>query len=142
VDRNGRVKVLDDCRIPNHPEIFVIGDTATMQQDGKPLPGVAPVAIQQGRYVGRAIINRLEKVAGQGPFHYFDKGSLATVGRAFAVLEAGKIKMSGFLAWCAWLAIHIFFLIGFRNRVVVLLQWAWAYVTYQRGARLITVPVP
>jgi NADH dehydrogenase len=141
-DRNGRVKVLDDCRIADHPEIFVIGDTATMQQNGKPLPGVAPVAIQQGHYVGRAIIRRLEREPGSGPFVYFDKGNLATVGRAFAVLEVGKIKMSGFLAWVAWLAIHIFFLIGFRNRAVVIIQWAWAYITYQRGARLITVPMP
>ena len=141
VDRNGRVMVLDDCRVANHPEIFVIGDTATMVQNGKPLPGVAPVAIQQGHYVGKAIINRLEKEAGLGPFRYFDKGNLATVGRAFAVLEAGKVKMSGPLAWLAWLAIHIVFLIGFRNRAVVLIQWAWAYLTYQRGARLITVPV-
>jgi len=142
VDRSGRVKVLDDCRIPNFPEIFVIGDTATMDFNGKPLPGVAPVAIQQGHYVGHAIIRRIEKDPGLGPFHYFDKGNLATVGRAFAVLEAGKIKMSGFLAWVAWMAIHIFFLIGFRNRIIVLIHWAWAYITYQRGARLITVPVP
>jgi NADH dehydrogenase len=113
-----------------------------MTQNGKPLPGVAPVAIQQGHYVARSIISRIERESGPGPFHYFDKGNLATVGRAFAVLEAGKVKMSGFLAWFAWLAIHIFFLIGFRNRIVVLIQWAWAYVTYQRGARLITTPMP
>ena len=142
-DRAGRVKVLDDCRLPNFPEIFVIGDTMTMEHNGKSLPGVAPVAIQQGRYVGLSIIRRVEhEHAIVGPFHYFDKGNLATVGRAFAVLEAGKIKMSGPLAWLAWLAIHIFFLIGFRNRAVVLIQWAWAYFTYQRGARLITIPVP
>ena len=142
VDRNGRVQVLDDCRILNFPEIFVIGDTATIEQDGKPLPGVAPVAMQQGRYVANLIVNRLENAADPGPFHYLDKGNLATVGRAFAVLEFGRIKMSGLLAWLAWLGIHIFFLIGFRNRAVVLIQWAWAYLTYQRGARLITIPMP
>ena len=143
VDRAGRVKVLDDCRLPDFPEIFVIGDTMTMEQNGHPLPGVAPVAIQQGHYVGVAIIRRLGQESGlTGPFRYFDKGNLATVGRAFAVLEAGKIRMSGLPAWLAWLAIHILFLIGFRNRAVVLIQWAWAYATYQRGARLITGPTP
>jgi NADH dehydrogenase len=141
-DRSGRVKVLDDCRVAGFPEIFVIGDTMTMQQDRKPLPGVAQVAIQQGKYAAQAIIHRIEKESGSGPFRYFDKGSLATVGRAFAILQAGKVHMSGFLAWIAWLVVHIFFLIGFRNRAVVLVQWAWAYITYQRGARLITVPVP
>jgi len=140
-DGSGRVKVLDDCRLPNFPEIFVIGDTMTMEQDGKLLPGVAPVAIQQGHYVGQQIIRRVEGEPGpMGPFLYFDKGNLATVGRAFAVLEFHKIRMSGALAWLAWLAVHIFFLIGFRNRAVVLIQWAWAYLTYQRGARLITMP--
>ena len=142
VDRAGRVTVLDDCRVADFPDIFVIGDTMTMEQNGKPLPGVAPVAIQQGHYVGRAIIGRIEREPGLGPFRYVDKGNLATVGRAFAVLEFGKFKLSGFAAWFAWLAIHIFFLIGFRNRAVVLIQWAWAYLTYQRGARLITVPIP
>ncbi len=142
VDRVGRVRVLDDCRLADYPEIFVIGDTMTMEQDGRPLPGVAPVAIQQGHYVARTILNRLEHQPSPGPFRYFDKGNLATVGRAFAVLEAGSIKISGFIAWIAWLVVHIFFLIGFRNRVVVLLQWAWAYISYQRGARLITVPIP
>ncbi len=142
-DRAGRVKVLDDCRVPDFPEIFVIGDTMTMDHHGKSLPGVAPVAIQQGHYVAKAIIRRVEQEPGiVGPFHYLDKGNLATVGRAFAVLEVGKIKLHGFVAWVAWLAIHIFFLIGFRNRAVVLLQWTWAYVTYQRGARLITNPAP
>lgn len=137
-DRAGRVKVQDDCRVPNYPEIFVIGDTATMMQDGKPLPGVAPVAMQQGDYVAKAIVARIERENGPGPFHYLDKGNLATVGRAFAILQFGKLKMHGFLAWIAWLGVHIFFLIGFRNRILVLIQWAWAYLTYQRGARLIT----
>jgi NADH:ubiquinone reductase (H+-translocating) len=141
-DKQGRVRVLDDCRIPDFPEIFVIGDTMTTEQDGKPLPGVAPVAIQQGHYVATAIIHRIQGESGEGPFRYFDKGNLATVGRAFAVLEAGKIRLSGLIAWLAWMVVHIFFLIGFRNRVVVLIQWAWAYVSYQRGARLITVPMP
>jgi len=142
VDRAGRVKVLDDCRIPNYPEVFVIGDTMTMEQDGKPLPGVAQVAIQQGKYAANAIIRKLNHESGPGPFKYHDKGSLATVGRAFAIMQSGKVKLSGFIAWLAWLVIHIMFLIGFRNRAVVLIQWAWAYLTYQRGARLITTPVP
>jgi NADH dehydrogenase len=141
VDRAGRVKVLDDCRIPDYPEIFAIGDTMTMERSGQRLPGVAQVAIQQGGFVGRAIIHRLEHEPTHGPFRYFDKGNLATVGRAFAVLESGKVKMSGLIAWLAWLAVHIFFLIGFRNRAVVLIQWAWAYVTYQRGARLIPASI-
>ncbi|HLJ57758.1 MAG TPA: NAD(P)/FAD-dependent oxidoreductase, partial [Chthonomonadaceae bacterium] len=143
VDKAGRVKVQDDLRVPNAPNIFVIGDTMTMQQDGKALPGVAPVAMQQGRYVAQQIVRRVEKEPiGIGPFHYTDKGNMATVGRAFAVMEAGKIKMSGYPAWLAWLVIHVYFLIGFRNRAVVLLQWIWAYLTYQRGARIITVPAP
>lgn len=141
VDRAGRVKVLDDCRVPDYPEIFVIGDTMTMEHHGKPLPGVAPVAIQQGHYVGLAIMRRIDKEPNAlGPFRYVDKGSMATVGRAFAIFEAGKIKLSGFIAWLGWLVIHIISLIGFRNRIVVLIQWAWAYLTYQRGARLIQTP--
>jgi NADH dehydrogenase len=138
-DRNGRVKVQPDCSVPGHPDIFVIGDTATMMQDGKPLPGVAPVAIQQGRYVADLLRRRIDHGATPPPFHYHDKGSMATVGRAFAILEAGRVKMSGFLAWVAWLVVHIISLIGFRNRFVVLFQWAWAYFTFQRGARLITL---
>jgi len=206
IDRAGRVIVEPDLSIPGHPEIFVIGDLAAAKDAaGKPLPGIAPVAIQQGRFVAKLIQRELESsannaassrtpalspagggisssraqnslssraeendprqadrslqsrdpmsavapplsgrtLAGQGghsrpAFHYWDKGSLATIGRAAAVAEFGKIHISGFLAWLSWLFVHIFFLIGFRNRILVFIQWAWSYVTYERGARLIT----
>jgi NADH dehydrogenase len=140
-DRNGRVLVEPNLSVPGHPDIFVIGDTATLQQDGKPLPGVAPVAMQQGRYVGALIQSRLRGQSEPPPFHYKDKGNLATVGRKFGIVQIGKLKLRGFIAWLFWLGVHIFFLIGFRNRLLVLIQWAWAYITYERGARLITVPV-
>ena len=138
VDRAGRVLVEPDLSLPGHREVFVIGDLASLQQaDGKLLPGVAPVAMQQGRYVARQIAadlagNRLKK------FHYVDKGSLATIGRAAAIAQFGKLHISGFIAWLSWLFIHVFFLIGFRNRILVLFQWAWSYLTYARSARLIT----
>ena len=139
-DRAGRVKVSPYLTIPDHPNVFVIGDTASLVQDGKPLPGVAPVAMQEGRYVAATIArdiasNRADKDV---PFHYFNKGNLATVGRSFGIIEIGKLRISGFIAWVLWLLIHIFYLIGFRNRFLVMFQWAWAYLTYQRGARLIT----
>jgi NADH dehydrogenase len=187
-DRAGRVPVQPDLTIPGHPEIFVIGDLATLKDDhGKPVPGVAPAAIQQGQYVGKLIKKEVQSghqgtmvappssrtlreggnpdstrnhtpetassrtpalsPAGGGisratnsrpPFHYWDKGSLATIGRAAAIAEFGKIHISGFLAWLSWLFIHIFFLIGYRNRILVLIQWAWSYLTYERSARLIT----
>jgi NADH dehydrogenase len=127
-----------DLTIPNHPEVFVIGDLATLKDKyGNPLPGVAPVALQEGRYVAKTIARDLQRSPRQN-FHYVDKGSLATIGRAAAIAEFRKIHISGYFAWLAWLFIHIFFLIGFRNRVIVLLQWAWSYFTYERGARLIT----
>jgi len=145
VDRAGRVTVQPDLSIPGHAEVFVIGDLAAAKDEhGKMLPGVAPVAIQQGRYVAKLIRREIEEAAqgrGQGvrhPFHYWDKGSLATIGRAAAVADFGKIHISGFVAWLSWLFVHIFFLIGFRNRLLVFIQWAWSYVTYERGARLIT----
>jgi NADH:quinone reductase (non-electrogenic) len=136
-DRAGRVKVSDDLSLPGHPEVFVIGDTASVIQDGKPVPGVAPAAIQEGNYVASVIQQR---VAGQTtipPFRYKNKGNLATVGRSFGIADLGWLRIEGFVGWVLWLAVHIFFLIGFRNRVLVLFQWAWAYFTYQRGARLI-----
>lgn len=142
VDRAGRVLVQSDLSTPGHPEIFTIGDLASLKDErGKPLPGVAPVAIQQGQFVARLIRREIE--SGGKPelrpvFHYWDKGSLATIGRAAAVAEFGRIHISGFVAWLAWLFIHILFLIGFRNRLLVFIQWAWSYVTYERGARLIT----
>ena len=122
---------------PAYPNVYVIGDTAHVEQDGKQLPGVCPVAMQQGAYVASLI--RPNPAAGiqPKPFHYWDKGNLATVGRSFAVLQVGRAKMSGFLAWLAWIVIHIWYLISFRNRLLVMIQWAWAYFTFQRGARLI-----
>jgi NADH:ubiquinone reductase (H+-translocating) len=138
VDRAGRVLVDSDLSIPGHPEVFVIGDLAAFKDDkGKLLPGVAPVALQEGSAAARNIERDLHAQA-RKPFHYFDKGNLATIGRNAAVAQFAGIHLSGFLAWLAWLFVHIFFLIGFRNRIIVLFQWAWSYLTYERGARLIT----
>src|SRR5664279_1071864 len=138
VDRAGRVLVQADLSLPGHSEVFVIGDLASLKHaDGKQLPGVAPVAMQQGRWVARQVAADLAGKA-RAPFHYDDKGSLATIGRAAAVAQFGKVHISGFLAWPSWLFIHIFFLIGFRNRIIVMIQWAWSYFTYDRSARLIT----
>jgi len=141
-DRAGRIKVNPDLTVPGLPNVFAIGDTMTLQQNGKPLPGVAQVAMQQGRYVAQRIRSRIEKKLEPLPFHYVDKGNMATVGRSFAIVDSHGLHLSGFLAWIAWLTIHIFYLIGFRNRILVLIQWAWAYITYQRGARLITPASP
>src|SRR6202451_446738 len=153
IDRAGRVLMQPDLTLPGHPEVFVIGDLASLKNEqGKPLPGGAPVAIQEGGYAAKMIRREIEAGApsfsrssreGGGfdsrtPFHYLDKGSLATIGRAAAIAEFGKIHISGFIAWLAWLFVHILFLIGFRNRILVFIQWAWSYVTYERGARLIT----
>jgi NADH:ubiquinone reductase (H+-translocating) len=138
VDRAGRVLVNPDLSLPGHPEIFVIGDLAALRDEsGKWLPGVAPVAMQEGKATAHNIAAKL-KAEPRKNFHYFNKGNLATIGRAAAVADFGKIHISGFVAWLAWLFIHIFFLIGFRNRIIVLVQWAWSYFTYERGARLIT----
>jgi NADH dehydrogenase len=138
VDRAGRVEVEADLSVPGHPEVFVVGDLAALKDEsGKLLPGVAQVAIQQGNWVGEMIARDLEKQP-RRPFHYHDKGSLATIGRAAAVAKIGRLELSGYFAWLAWLFIHIFFLIGFRNRILVMIQWAWSYLTYERGARLIT----
>ena len=156
-DRAGRVLVQPDLSIPNHPEVFVIGDLAALKDaSGNLLPGVAPVAIQEGRFVAKLIRHEISSGAPSfsrssregvdlgGPskprarFHYHDKGSLATIGRAAAIAQFGKIHISGFPAWLAWLFVHILFLIGFQNRILVFIQWAWSYFTYERGARLIT----
>jgi len=137
-DRAGRVKVEDDLSLPGYPDVFVIGDAAHVADSaGKALPGVAPVAKQQGRYVARLLSARAK---GQriGPFRYRDFGSLATIGRKSAVVQIGRMKLSGFLAWCMWSVAHGYFLIGFRNRLAVALNWAWSYLTFQRGTRLIT----
>ena len=137
LDRAGRVLVNPDCSIPGHPEVFVIGDLAYLEQGGGPVPGVAPAAIQMGHYVARQIRRELAGKPRQ-PFHYRDKGSLAVIGRAAGVADIAGLKLSGFVAWFVWLFVHIMYLSGFRNRAVVLLQWAWAYLTWQRGIRLIT----
>jgi NADH dehydrogenase len=138
LDRAGRAIVEPDCSIPRHPEVFVLGDAAAFDhQEGGTLPGLCPVAIQMGEYAARAIRGDL---AGRPrkPFHYWDKGQLAVIGRGQAVADIWKLHFGGFLAWLAWIFVHIFFLIGFRNRVMVLLEWAWSYLTFGRGARLIT----
>ena len=138
LDRAGRVLVNRDLSIPNHPEVFVIGDLASLKDEkGNLLPGVAPVALQEGRAVSKNIARDLENTARKN-FHYVDKGSLATIGRASAVAQIRGLHISGYFAWLAWLFVHVFFLIGFRNRLIVLIQWAWSYITYERGARLIT----
>src|SRR6516162_10604645 len=137
-DRAGRVLVQPDLSIPGHREVFVVGDLASLKDErGQPVPGLAPAAIQEGKYVAKAILCDLNGEA-RKDFHYWDKGTLATIGRAAAVANFGKLHISGFIAWLSWLFIHIFFLIGFRNRMLVFIQWAWSYVTYERGARLIT----
>ena len=137
-DQAGRVIVEPDLTIPGHEEIFVIGDLASYShQTGSPLPGVAPVAMSMGRYVARTIDRRV-KGKPFGTFHYFDKGSLATIGRSAAIAKFGPIKISGFIAWVAWLLIHLMYLVEFDNRLLVLMQWSWNYLTKNRGARLIT----
>ncbi len=141
LDRAGRVIVERDLTVPGHKEVFVVGDLAALTQaDGTLVPGVAQGGMQGGQH---AAMNIEREIVGQPlrAFHYHDKGSLATIGRAAAVADLGRVKLSGFFAWVFWLVLHIFFLIGFRNRLLVFMQWAWAYVTYQRGARLITGPV-
>ena len=136
-DRAGRVRVQNDVSVTGHPEIFVIGDTASFEENGKPLPGVAQVAIQQGRYVGKVIHTRIAGKPAPGPFSYFDKGSMAVVGKGFAVLQSGKVQVSGFAAWLAWAGVHLQFLATSSLRLTVFLQWVWTYVTGQRGCRLI-----
>jgi len=137
VDRSGRVFVNNRLNIEFHPEIFVIGDLAHFEQNGAPVPGVAPVAIQMGQYVAKEIRRRVSGEPSQ-PFSYWDKGSMATIGRSKGIAQIGKIHLSGFLAWSAWLFIHLIYLIGYRNRFFVLLNWAWQYLSWQSGARLIT----
>jgi NADH:quinone reductase (non-electrogenic) len=136
-DRGGRVRVQPDLSVPGHPEIFVVGDTASLDQNGKPLPGVAQVALQQGRYAGKLIHKHIAGRPKPNPFKYFDKGNMAVVGKGFAVLQTGKIHLSGFSAWLAWAAVHLQFLATSSLRLSVFLQWIWTYVTGQRGSRLI-----
>ncbi len=139
LDRSGRAKVEPDGSLPGHPEAFVIGDAAyLLGADGQPLPGVSPTAMQMGRHAAAQIRAELRGEHARQPFHYVDKGSMATIGRSRAIAQIGELKLSGFIAWLAWLLVHIWYLIGFRNRLLVMFDWAWSYFTYRRGARLIT----
>ncbi len=137
LDRAGRVYVNADCSLPDHPEVFVIGDLAHLEENGKLLPGVCQTAMQMGEYVARMIRNDVKNKPRTG-FHYRDKGNLATIGRAAAVADIRGLRMSGLPAWLIWVFVHIMYLIGFKNRIVVMIQWAWAYIGYRRGIRLIT----
>lgn len=137
LDRAGRVMVEKDCSLPGHPEVFVIGDLAHLEEDGHILPGVCQTAMQMGKHAARMIMNDLRDKPRHG-FHYRDKGNLATIGRAAAVAEIKGLHMSGFPAWFIWVFVHIMYLIGFKNRIVVMIQWAWAYIGSKRGIRLIT----
>jgi len=144
LDRAGRVKVNPDLSLPDRPEVFAIGDMAlVLGEGGKPVPGVSPAAMQMARHVARIIAGELRLGVGHAPrppFRYWDKGTMATIGRSAAVAWIGRFKFSGLLAWLAWLFVHLIFLIGFRNKLAVLLQWAYSYVAYKRGARIITGP--
>jgi NADH dehydrogenase len=137
LDAQGRVRVEPDLSVPGHPEVFVIGDQAcVIDAAGRPLPGVAPVALQQGRFVARTLARDL---AGRprAPFRYVDKGQMATIGRSRAVVELGRLRFAGWLAWLVWIVVHIYYLTGFENRLLVVIQWAWSYLSFRRGARLI-----
>jgi NADH dehydrogenase len=135
-DRQGRVVVSGDLSLTDHPEVFVAGDLACCEGPSGPLPGVATVALQQGRYIAKTILKRIQGQV-QTPFHYFDKGQMATIGRRKAICESRGLRLTGFIAWAAWLVVHIYYLSGFRNRIFVLLSWGWSYLTFSRGARLI-----
>jgi NADH dehydrogenase len=139
-DRAGRVRINPDLSLPRHPEVFVVGDLACLVQDGRQVPAVAPAAMQQGRHAARNVVRALR---GESPreYRYVDKGSLATIGRSAAVADLGRVRLSGAPAWLAWLVLHLLFLVGFRNRLIVLFQWAWSFLSYDRGARLITGPL-
>jgi len=136
-DRAGRVRIQKDLTVPGHPEILVVGDTAEFEQDGKPLPGVAQVAMQQGRYAGKVIRSRITGNKQPAPFRYFDKGNMAVVGKGFAVLQSGKIQTSGLGAWLIWAFVHLQFLATTGLRISVFMQWMWTYLTRQRGSRII-----
>ena len=145
LDRGGRVIVKPDLSLPGHPEVFVVGDMAAVQSpDGRPVPGVSPAAMQMARHAARIIENELEFPGGTGrpAFVYWDKGTMATIGRSAAVAQVGKFEFSGVLAWLAWLLIHLVFLVGFRNKLTVLFQWFYSYLTYKRGARIVAQREP
>src|SRR5262249_37294720 len=137
LNRHGQVLVGPDLTIPGHPEIFVIGDLAHVEQDGKPLPGVAPVAMQQGRYAAETILERLRGRT-RPPFHSFNKGSLAVIGRAAGVADFGRLRFHGIVAWLLWLFVHLMYIVQFSSRVIVFIRWGFLYLTFDRGARLIT----
>jgi NADH dehydrogenase len=142
-DRAGRVKVAPDLTVPGHPDIFVIGDVAAVtDKNGAPVPGVAPAAKQMGQYVGRLIAARIAGKPAPKPFRYMHLGDLATIGRRAAVVKLGRLHLRGFIGWLFWSVLHIYFLIGLRNRFIVAFSWLWSYVTFQRGARLITNSPP
>jgi len=144
LDRAGRVKVLPDLSLPGHPEVFAVGDMAlVLEPDGKPVPGVSPAAMQMATHVARVIENELSFAGAveRPAFKYWDKGTMATIGRSAAVAKIGRFEFSGLMAWLAWLVIHLIFLVGFRNKVSVLFQWFYSYITYKRGARIIASPV-
>jgi NADH dehydrogenase len=143
VDRAGRVKVRPDLSVPGHPEVFAIGDLAlVLDEAGQPVPGVSPAAMQMARHVARLIQRELRDGVAASPsrpaFHYWDKGTMATIGRSAAVAKIGALEFTGWPAWLAWLLVHLIFLIGFDNKLGVLLQWAYSYFTWKRGARIIT----
>jgi NADH dehydrogenase len=139
-DRSGRILVRPDLTIEGHPEIFAIGDTASVRDTaGRPVPGVAPAAKQMGRYVGQVIAARLHGRKTEHPFVYRHQGDLATIGRKIAIVRLGRLKLTGFIGWLFWSLVHIYFLIGARNRLAVAFKWVWDYVTFQRGVRLITI---
>jgi NADH dehydrogenase len=142
LDRGGRLLVEPDCSLPGHPEIYAIGDLACFVDGGKPLPGVAQVAMQQGRDVARLIEARLRGAPRPPPFRYADRGSLAVIGRGAAVADIHGLRFNGFVAWLTWLFVHLSYLVEFDNRLLVLVQWAWNYFTWNRGARLITGESP
>ncbi|HZV35453.1 MAG TPA: NAD(P)/FAD-dependent oxidoreductase [Verrucomicrobiae bacterium] len=140
LDHGGRIKVNPDTSVPGHPEVFAIGDIASLlQEDGKPVPGVSPAAMQMGRHAARIIENELAFPGAvvRPPFKYWDKGTMATIGRSAAVADIGRLHISGFPAWLAWLAVHLVFLVGFRNKIAVMFQWFYSYIAYKRGARII-----
>jgi NADH dehydrogenase len=141
-DRAGRVRIQNDLTVPGYPDICVNGDTASLEQDGKPLPGVAQVAIQQGRYAGRRIAQSLHGKPSAKPFRYFDKGNMAVIGAGFAILQEGRVRLSGILAWLAWAGVHLQFLSTSSLCLTVFLQWIWSFLTGQTGVRLIVNHIP
>src|SRR6185503_9089572 len=146
LDKAGRVKVNPDCSLPGRPEVFAVGDMAIlMQENGRPVPGVSPAAMQEGRHVAKIVEDEIDLGPGRSPrppFKYWDKGTMATIGRSKAVAEVGKFKFSGFFAWLTWLFVHLIFLVGFRNKIFVLLQWMYSYFAYKRSARIIVTAPP